>query len=93
MDLYNDDYREAVAKCALYLLRRLEEESNEAQKGPVPEDTEVVILLEEYDDGGGYGFGYYMASWARRCVFWLEEMEYDLVTEGTRVCMTESHVG
>ncbi len=92
--MFDNKLREAVSKCALYLRQRLEEESDEGRaKQRVPLDTEVVVLIEDFDDGGGYGYGYYLASWTRRCVFWLEDMEYDLVSEGTRVCVTETHIG
>lgn len=95
--MYDEILREAVAKCALYILQRLEEESQEEHtkrgENSVPPDTEVIVMLEDFGDGGDYGYGYYLASWTKRCVFWLEDMEYDIVTTGTRVCVTESHIG
>ncbi|KAI0806194.1 hypothetical protein BC629DRAFT_1437671 [Irpex lacteus] len=97
VDMYDEILREAVAKCALYILQRLEEESQEEHtkrgENSVPPDTEVIVMLEDFGDGGDYGYGYYLASWTKRCVFWLEDMEYDIVTTGTRVCVTESHIG
>ena len=89
VDLYNEDYRNGVSACALHLLHRMK-----GQQKAMPEDTEMVIMLEDYDDDGdGYGYGYYFASWEKRCVFWLEDIDYEFVTMDARVCVTESHIG
>ena len=89
VDLYNEDYRNGVSACALHLLHRIK-----GQQKAMPEDTEMVIMLEDYDDDGdGYGYGYYFASWEKRCVFWLEDIDYEFVTMDARVCVTESHIG
>ena len=53
----------------------------------MPEDYEIVIILEDYS------FGYYLVSWKKRCLFWLEDVDYERITWGSRTCITESHIG
>ena len=50
-------------------------------------------MLEDYGDGGGYGYGYYLVSWEKRCVFWLDDLEYGFAVMEARVCISESHIG
>ncbi|KAI0090331.1 hypothetical protein BDY19DRAFT_992535 [Irpex rosettiformis] len=87
VDLYNDNYRDGVSECALHLLHKIRN-----QQEPMPEDTEIAIMLEDYDEDG-YGYGYYLTSWEKRCVFWLDDVDYEFVTRDARVCITESHIG
>ncbi|KAI0093584.1 hypothetical protein BDY19DRAFT_989148 [Irpex rosettiformis] len=89
VDLYNDDYRDGVSKCVLHLLHKIRSQPPEE---PMPKDTEIVIMLEDYD-GDGYVYGYYLASWEKRCVFWLDDVDCEFVTRDARVCVTESHIG
>lgn len=70
----------------MHMLKKLED-----QKEDVPHDTELVVHM--HDNGESLSYGYYMASWENRCIFWLEEVEYDLVTQEVRVCTSESHIG
>jgi hypothetical protein len=88
VDLYNSEYRKGVSHCAQHLLSRIMD-----QKLSVPEDTEVVIMLEDFDFCDGFVYAYYLASWKNKCIFWLDEVGYDYVTRYTRICTTESHIG
>lgn len=86
VDLHNEIYLEAISKFSLHLLQKLQDQTDLA-----PPDTEIVVHLR--DNGEDLCFGYYLASWERRCVFWFEEVSYDLITDEVRVCSTESHIG
>ncbi|KAI0703725.1 hypothetical protein BC835DRAFT_897509 [Cytidiella melzeri] len=88
VDLHKQEYVDGVSQFAQYLLGL-----KLSQNVPVPDDAEIVIVLHEYNCGEEFWYGYYLASWQKRCVFWLENMDYHLVTEGARVCTTESHIG
>ncbi|KAI0346504.1 hypothetical protein BDW22DRAFT_765369 [Trametopsis cervina] len=87
VDLYDPSYREGVSGFAQFLLAKMEQEK------AMPDDTELAIVLEDYGADCDYGYGYYLASWKGKCVFWLEEVDYDFVTDGARICITESHIG
>lgn len=94
VDLYDDGNLTALSHCALHLLTM-----KEAQGDSVPNDTEMVITLERPDSDSGnasnlkYIYGYYLATWERKRIFWLEDVEYEYVTDYTRVSLTESHIG
>ena len=88
VDLYNQSYNDAVSKCARILLRKISRIGRS-----IPGDYEIVIMMEDYEDGGGYGYGYYLVSWKKRCLFWLEDVDYGFLTQESRICITESHIG
>jgi hypothetical protein len=88
VDLYNSEYRDGVSHCAQHLLSRIMD-----QKPSAPKNTEVVIMLEDFDGHDDFVYAYYLASWENRCIFWLEEVGYDYVTQYSRICTTESHIG
>ena len=90
--MLNKNYRDGVCACALKLLGQISEENLRTEL-KLPLDSEIVIMLEDYDDGGGYGCGYYLASWKERHLFWLEDVEYEFITQDARICDTESHIG
>lgn len=86
VDLYEPNNMEGMLQAAGEL-----HEKAEAQAALIPEDTELVIWLR--DANGCFQYGYYLASWSKRCVFWFDEVKYDVITEGSRVCTTETHIG
>ena len=88
--MFNENYRDGVCACASILLNRIAEGNLDLK---MPNDSEIVIMLEDYQDGGGYGYGYYLASWEDRRLFWLEDVDYEFITQETRICLTESHIG
>ncbi|KAI0703727.1 hypothetical protein BC835DRAFT_1410463 [Cytidiella melzeri] len=88
VDLHKQEYVDGVSHFAQYLLSL-----KTSQKVPVLDDAEIVIMLQDYGGSEDFSYGYYLASWQKRCVFWLEDVEYDLVTREARVCTTESHIG
>ncbi|KAI0703722.1 hypothetical protein BC835DRAFT_1410458 [Cytidiella melzeri] len=88
VDLYSQKYLDGVSGFAQYLLSILS-----TQQAPLPVDAEIVIALEEFSGGKDLAYGYYLASWQKRCVFWLNSTEYVFVTKEARVCTTQSHVG
>ncbi len=49
-------------------------------------------MLEDCGDDN-YAYGYYYATWNKRRVFWLEDVEYKFVTGDDRICLTESRIG
>lgn len=85
-DLYDQTYLDGVSELAELLLTKLV-----SQKVEPPEDAELVITFKDF---GNYDmmYGYYLASWENRCVFWLDDTEYDFITDYARVCTTESHI-
>jgi hypothetical protein len=85
VDLYNEEYRNGISYCAQQLISRLMN-----QRPSDTDDTELVVVLNNPDRH--FEYGYYLASWTKRCIFWMEELEYDFVTRSTRVCTTDSHI-
>ena len=52
---------------------------------PLPEDLEIVLDLQS--------LGYYLVSWSRRRIFWLESVEEEVVTGGVFLAASEAHIG
>lgn len=87
VDLFNTRYLLGVSQFAVYIHR---EQDKQAKYKPA--DAELVIILEDFGDNN-YAYGYYFATWAKRRVFWLEDVQYEFVTKQHRICLTESHIG
>ena len=90
VDMFNEKYCDGVCACASKLLGQI---SAENLRSKLPFDIEIVIMLEDYNDGGDYGCGYYLASWEEKRLFWLEDVDYEFITLEARICLTESHIG
>ena len=89
--MFNEKYRSGVCACASIVLNQISlAERNLGSK--MPADSEIVIMLEDYNDGGGYGYGYYLANWEKRRLFWSEDVDYEFITQDARICLTESHI-
>ncbi|KAI0090330.1 hypothetical protein BDY19DRAFT_766867 [Irpex rosettiformis] len=88
VDLFNKSYREGISNCALILLDMISQQNKK-----IPKDTEITIILEDHGEKYEYVLGYYLASWEKKCVFWLKDVDVDIVTQSARVCLAESHIG
>lgn len=86
-DLHYDKLLEGVSEIAEQIFNRLE--SGRSKE----DDTEIVIAAREDVGSGIIVYGYYLASWEEKCIFWLDEMEFDEVTGGSRICVSDAHLG
>lgn len=50
----------------------------------LPDDTDIVLDCSCE--------GYYLTSWTKQCVFWLSDVDVDLVTGGSRPTLSETHL-
>ena len=62
------------------------------QNGDVPADTEICVCKSWSRDGESV-IAYYLASMAEQSVFWLEDVDVNMITEYARVVVSESHLG
>lgn len=51
-------------------------------------DSEIVLLKDDGDK-----IYYYAASMSKQCIFWFEEVNVTLVTDGERAVVSQSHLG
>lgn len=51
-------------------------------------DSEIVLSNDDGDK-----IHYYAASMSKQCIFWFEEVDVTLVTDGGRAVVSQSHLG
>lgn len=80
-DMSSNEVSEWIEDTAQSLLLKLDKAKCSR---PLPCDTDLVLDYQSQ--------GYYLISWGKQSVFWLEEVNADLVTKRERIPVSRSHI-